>query len=118
MVTGKESENNITTWPTGLERGTGKIAKSLSPEIDEPVAVYYFPGGWNYGHPTFHVIIEYGDMEQSDYKFMSLEEMAKTFNVAEDEIMRDYEHIVNTQDVKDYPNDQDFGKKIRDKFIK
>ena len=49
---------------------------------EEPLAVYYFPSGWNYGYPTFHVIIEFGDMEETDYLFLSQEQFQEKFGVA------------------------------------
>jgi hypothetical protein len=118
VITGKDHEGNITAWPLDLERGRGVIAKSLTPVSEEPISVYYFPGGWNYGFPTFHVIIEYGDMEQTDYKFMSLSEMSKMFGVSEEEIMKDYAYIVSKEDIKNYPNDQELGKFTRKLFTK
>jgi len=118
LLTGKDSEGNILTIPLDFERGAGKIAQALVPTVDEPICVYYFPGGWQYGYPTFHVIIEYGDMEQSDYKFLSLEEMCKLFGVSEETIMSKRSILVDQTIIKDNPNDGDLGRTVRDKFNK
>jgi len=48
---------------------------------DEPIAVYYFPTGWEYGYPTYHVIVEYGDIDQTDYLFLSQEQFIAKFGV-------------------------------------
>jgi hypothetical protein len=53
----------------------------LAPENEEPIAVYYFETGWNYGYSTYHVIIEYGDFEQTDYLFLSHQQFVKKFGV-------------------------------------
>lgn len=118
IITGKDHEDNTLVWPLELERGRGVIAKSLHPVTEDPISIYYFPGGWNYGYPTFHVIIEYGDTEQTDYKFLSLSEMSKMFGCSEEEIMKDYSHMVYREEIKKHSNDQDLGKAIRTKFNK
>ena len=66
-----------------LEKGDSRVdLKMLTPkDPDEPIAVYYFETGWNYGYPTYHVIIEYGDFEQTEYFFLSLEEFIQKFGV-------------------------------------
>ena len=55
--------------------------KLLTPGNDEPIAVYYFETGWNYGYPTYHVIIEYGDYDETDYLFLSLDQFIKKFGI-------------------------------------
>lgn len=64
----------------------GKNIITLSPTNDEPISVKLVPGGWNHGYPTYHVITEYGDMEQSEYAFRSLEEICERYNVTEESI--------------------------------
>lgn len=53
----------------------------LSADNEEPIAVYYFESGWNYGYPTYHVIIEYGDFEQTDNLFLSQNEFIAKFGI-------------------------------------
>jgi hypothetical protein len=48
---------------------------------DEPIAVYYFQTGWDYGYPTYHVIVEYGDIDQTDNLFLSQEQFIAKFGV-------------------------------------
>ena len=55
--------------------------KMLTPENEEPIAVYYFESGWNHGYPTYHVIIENGDFEQTDNLFLSRQEFINKFGI-------------------------------------
>lgn len=116
-ITGTDSQGNSTTWPLGLERGRDRLLTSLAPQVDEPISIYYFEGGWNHGYPTFHVIIEYGDMEQTDYKFLSLDEMVKLFGVSPEEIMTNSSVVITKEDFFNAPNDQDLGKAARKAFV-
>jgi hypothetical protein len=116
--TDKDSESNTSMFSLSFERGTGKIAQSLVPVTDEPICVYYFPGGWEYGYPAFHVIIEYGDIDQVDYLFLSLDEMCKRFGVSEEIIMAKQSIIISQNEIKENPNDSDFGRFVRSKFTK
>lgn len=51
---------------------------------DEPIAVYYFLSGWGYPEPTYHVIIEHGDVGETDYLFITSTEFLETFGVQPD----------------------------------
>jgi len=116
VIMEKQENPETDQMPIVFERGKGIIANSLSPTIDEPLAVYYFRSGWQYGHPTYHVITEYGDMEQTDYQHMSEEELCKRFGITP-EILNEKTDIKVTQEtLKDYPNDQDLGRLIRKQF--
>jgi hypothetical protein len=64
-----------------LKKSKSRTELKLLLAGDEPVAVYYFESGWNYGYPTYHVIIEYGDMDQTDNLFMSRQEFMDKFGV-------------------------------------
>ena len=65
-----------------LEKVNPRIdLKMLTASDEEPIAVYYFESGWNYGYPTYHVIIEYGDFEQTDNLFLSQEQFIAKFGV-------------------------------------
>lgn len=101
-----------------FKHGFGKIANTLTPITEDPICVYYFPSGWKCGHPTFHVIIEYGDLEYSDYKFLSLNEMCKYFGVSEEDIMSKQSIIISHSVIKETPNDTDLGSFVRSKFTK
>lgn len=48
---------------------------------DEAIAVYYFESGWSYPNPTYQVIVEFGDMEQSDYFFLTARQFLDKFGV-------------------------------------
>lgn len=113
-----DSEGNILGVPLKFERGTGKIAQSLAPTTDEPICVYYFQSGWGGACPTFHVIIEYGDIEQIDYKFLALDEICELLGVSEETIMSKNSIIISQNDIKENPNDGDLGRFVRSKSVK
>ena len=72
---------------------------------DEPMQFHIIKSGW--GNPQmFHVLIEFGDMEQTDYHFMSKEQIKESFDIEFTEI--DFVEIV-----KEFPNDTELGEKIR-----
>jgi hypothetical protein len=72
---------------------------------DEPFQMHIVKSGW--GKPQmYHVLVEFGDMEQTDYHFMSKEQIKKRWGLEFDEV--DFVEMV-----KEYPNDMELGKKIR-----
>lgn len=61
---------------------TNTSLKCLAPKDDqEPIMIYYFESGWNYGYPMYHVLIEFGDFEQTDYLFLSPTEFKEKFGI-------------------------------------
>jgi len=100
-----------------LKRLGGIVANLLVPENDEPIAVYYIKSGWDHGYPMYHVIIEYGDFEQTDYLYMSEEDLCKRFDVTPELLNEKVSISVSQKDLRDYPNDQDLGRSIRKQFI-
>lgn len=118
-ITAKDSNGNLTIMHLGFEPGRSKIAHSFTPLTDEPICVYYFESGWQFGYPTFHVIVEYGDMEDSSYDFMTLPEICKRFCVTPEEVMKPNEiqsFLVEPHHIIDYSNDQELGAYIRKQF--
>ncbi len=78
----QDGQVDSTPFMLPLKKATPSIElKMLAPTNEEPIAVYYFETGWNYGYPTYHVIIEYGDFEQTDNLFMSHKEFVEKFGV-------------------------------------
>jgi hypothetical protein len=71
-----QTEHRINWTPTV----SGRQLKFLGAG-EEPIAVYYFQSGWNYGYPTYRVIMEFGDFEESDYLFLSEQEFVENFGV-------------------------------------
>lgn len=82
-TTRRQDESSDTTQLTiPLKKENSRVKLNmLAPENEEPFAVYYFETGWNYGYPTYHVIIEYGDMEQTDYLFLSQQKFIEKFSI-------------------------------------
>ena len=85
-ITEKYSSGNTIQIPLEFVRSTDRQAISLHPKQEEPIAVFLIKSGWNHGYPTYHVITEYGDMEQSDYEFMSLDRVCNRFGITPDVI--------------------------------
>lgn len=52
-----------------------QVSRTFCPINGDPIAIKAIRSGWNYGHPTYHVITEWGDMENSDYQFLSHKEL-------------------------------------------
>jgi hypothetical protein len=104
-----------TSIPFG--RGKDKPAAVLVPITDEPIQVFLIKSGWTGGTPTYHVIIEYGDYEQSDYKFMNADEIAKYFGVDVNLIYETRSFAVTPEYVHAIPNDGELGKRVRQETI-
>ena len=72
---------------------------------DEPIQMHIIKSGW--GNPEmFHVLVEFGDMEQTDYHFMSREQIKERFDIEFNEV--DFVNLI-----KETSNDMELGKKIR-----
>jgi len=78
----QDGSSDTTQMTIPLKKKNSRVKLNmLAPENEEPIAVYYFETGWNYGYPTYHVIIEYGDFEQTDNLFMSRQEFIEKFGI-------------------------------------
>jgi hypothetical protein len=63
-------------------RETASIgARFFSPVTEDPICIKIIPSGWDYGYPTYHVIIEYGDMDNSDYHFLSSDQIKEKYGI-------------------------------------
>lgn len=72
---------------------------------DEPIQFHIIKSGW--GNPQmFHVLFEFGDYEQTDYHFMSKEQIKERFDI-------EFNEIDFVETVKEFSNDMELGKKIR-----
>jgi len=86
-ITEKYSSGKVVQIPLDFVRSADRQVISLHPKQEEPkdpIVVYLIKSGWNHGYPTYHVITEYGDMEQSDYEFMSLDRVCNRFGITPD----------------------------------
>lgn len=76
---------------------------------DEPIAIRIVPSGWA-GPQTYHVIIEYGDLEQSDYLGI----------LTAQQIKDRYDLIIDDSEmnmpIKTLHNDQELGKRMRSMY--
>jgi hypothetical protein len=92
------------------------MKKYLTPHIfltisydDEPYAVRIIPSGWSQPR-QYHIIHEYGDMEQSEYAgLMTLEQIKEKFNIDIDLEESSLKFISRKQ-----PNDQLLGRELRE----
>jgi hypothetical protein len=94
------------------------MEKTLTPHIalqlaydEEPYVVRFIRSGWS-NPRLYHVIIEYGDMDQSEYVgTIDASQIKKRFNVDIDLENDSLKNIVRNQ-----PNDQLLGQELRDKI--
>lgn len=90
MKVTEKSQNGFSRFSIPFKRGVSHTAKTFCPVADdEPINVFYVRSGWEYGYPTFHVIVEYGDFEQTDYRFMSAAQLAEWLGVGIEEVLSD-----------------------------
>ncbi len=108
-------ESFSTSIPFG--RGKDKTVAVLVPITDEPIQVFLIKSGWTSGIPTYHVIIEYGDLEQTDYKFMTAPQIASHFGVDINLVYETHSFTVTPEYVQSIPNDGELGKKVRQETI-
>jgi hypothetical protein len=72
---------------------------------DEPIQIHIIKSGWSKPQ-MFHVLVEFGDIEQTDYHFMTKEQIKERWDLEFNEV--DFVNII-----KESPNDMELGKKIR-----
>jgi hypothetical protein len=96
-----------------FSEGVGEKARSLYAENEEPIGVRFLKSGWNYGYPTYHVIIEYGDMEQTDYLFMSADQIKESFDfdITTEQLVHSV--LVSRETILNLPNDAQLGIEVR-----
>ncbi len=86
-ITEIHANGETTNISLDFVRTADRQAIVLHPVQEEPIAVFLVKSGWNHGYPTYHVIIEYGDMENSDYEFMSLDRVCNRFGITADQLI-------------------------------
>jgi hypothetical protein len=48
----------------------------------DPISVRVIKSGWDYGYPTYHVITEWGDYEDSQYQFLSESQLEEKLGIS------------------------------------
>jgi hypothetical protein len=94
------------------------ITKYVTPHIslqlhfgDEPFVVRFISSGWS-SPRTYHVIREFGDMEQSDYVgLLDAKQISERYGFD-----IDLEESALHKMVRNHPNDQSLGKVLREKI--
>lgn len=74
----KDEENE---YEFGFKETTYEGTRFFSPITEDPICIKIIPSGWDYGYPTYHVIVEYGDMETSDYHFLSSDQIKEKYGI-------------------------------------
>lgn len=92
-----------------FEEGQGERIRSIYPTNEEPISIRFVKGGWEYGYPTYHVIIEYGDFEQTDYRFMSADEIKESFGFDITQEDKPHAVLITRDEIKDNPNHYSLG---------
>jgi len=98
-----------------------KATVTLAPYIniwidDEPVCVKIIPSGWSEPR-MYHLLIEHGDYEKTDYHFVNSDQLKSDFGIDLDE-KAFHSYIITPEEVNETPNDFELGDKIRRKLIK
>jgi hypothetical protein len=98
-----------------FEEGRGERIRLIYPTNEEPISIRFVKSGWEYGYPSYHVIIEYGDFNQTDYRFMSADEIKESFGF--DITFEDKPHavLVTRDEIKENPNCYLLGELVQQK---
>lgn len=80
-------------------------------DISEPIGIHIIKSGWC-NPQLYHVLIEFGDMDQTDHYLLSKEQIQEKWNLEFDE------YLNFSEIVKSIPNDQELGKFIRLQYTK
>jgi hypothetical protein len=96
----------------GLHQGLSAVSKTFGPE-DEPIAVRILRSGWV---EFYHVLVEYGDYETTDYHFLSAEQILEKYDI--DIEKAETAILVDNRMIKEYPNAQDLGNEIRKEYLR
>jgi hypothetical protein len=87
------------------------FAYSGGDQTGEPIGIHIIKSGWRFPD-MYHVLIEYGDFEQTDYQLLTREQIEGKYNLILGEDL-DFTKII-----KENPNDMELGKIIRSEHIK
>jgi hypothetical protein len=97
-----------------FQKGKSRVAFSLVPETDEPIAIFVLQAGWIDGGPTFHILTEYGDMMQTDVEYCTLSQAYEKYPEFQPIWESSFQDtVVSVEDLLTNPNDQELGKLIR-----
>lgn len=95
------------------EKGISTSKFKIFPEFyvnviveEDPIQLHIIWSGWSKPQ-MYHVIVEYGDYEQSEYFFLDAEQIKDRFQI-DIPNMKSFSNIL-----KECPNDMELGKAIR-----
>lgn len=58
-----------------------QLTRNFFPVTEDPICIKITPSGWNYGYPTYHVIVEYGDMDDYDSYFLNEDQIMEKYGI-------------------------------------
>ena len=114
-VTETSSNGDIKTVILDLPECKSDIVRVYAPS-DEPLAFRIMKSGWSKPQ-QYHVLIEYGDHEQTDYELLDADQIQEKHGI---DIANQTDHtgiIVTAKMILETPNDGDLGKTVRKQFF-
>ena len=103
----------ISHIPISFAEGRSVKARTLYPETEDPISVTFVKSNWVVNPATYHVIIEYGDMDQTDYEYLDTEQIKVKFGFDITQEPVPHAVLMNREEIINTPNDQELGKKVR-----
>jgi hypothetical protein len=101
-----------------FRKGISQISHTLVPESEEPMSVHIMKSGWSDNGPLYHILVEYGDFMQTDYKFGNFEyvcEMFPEFREISKAKFKDV--IITSEEIHHISNENELGKLVRSKSL-
>lgn len=113
-VTETSSNGDIKTVILDLAECKADVVQVYSPS-NEPLAFRIIKSGWSKPQ-KYHVLIEYGDREQTDYDFLDAEQIKEKYGI--DLHASETPIIVDLKTIKEFGNSQDLGNSVRSTYLK
>ena len=101
-----------------FKKGRSQIAYNFFPDTDDAISVKIIESGWGGSSPLFHILIEHGDIMETEYEFGDMQYiLAKWPGVKK--VWHDFcpDVIVSSQELTQLPNDQELGNWTRKQSI-
>lgn len=96
----------------GFKRAVTEIAVTYVTTVDEPLCVHILPSGWT-NPRQYHVIIEYGDMDQAEHALLTAEQIKEKHGIVLDDVSTPHDVSVSARMIKDRPDDAVLGAFVR-----
>jgi len=110
-----DGEKTVRKYSIPFQKGLSKVCFILTPEHDEPISVHIIQSGWSDNGPMFHILVEYGDIMETNYDFGNLNyvcdkwpEFQEIWNA---KVFQDI--VVSSEDFRTMTNDSELGNQSR-----